>query len=301
MLGTYHRAIPLYRVLPSTPMPDPAMHMTLPCLKGRTLPLGIDMIESQFNVCFNVAGSSTSSEYFHTSGTKRTDSPAERPSKRGSLSTFVAGAMILSNSYSHVNSKMPTARRPSLVPDLFHIKRISTDSSGKKKTEICGTYTDPDAADAAARRRLLNEGYSKDKFSKYEENDGQEGWKYDSDVVVHAEVDGNEVLEVEVVTTPNSLGVKAQPGGRVEEDLVYILQSTDGETVQETEIRGINLNQHAAVTAARHVLLDHDVSKDWFKEYREIGGEVGELGDDVVVRAIGPGGEKYIVSVVGES
>lgn len=51
-------------------------------------------------------------------------------------------------------------------------------------------------------------------------------------------------------------------------------------------------------------LLSHDVKRDWYKEYEEVGGGLHEEedgGEQVVVRATGPEGEKYIVSVMHES
>jgi len=193
-------------------------------------------------------------------------------------------------------------RRPSLVPDLYHVKR-TTLSDTDIKTEICGTYTDYSAAQTAGNRRLLDEGHSKSTFAEYHENNEQEGWTYGPDVLVHAR-DGQsgDTFEVEIETTPNSLGVRAKPSGRVEDSLYYVVQTCKLGKVTKTAIRSIHLSRQAAVAAARHELLDHEVKKEWYSEYEEVAGTLDEGdGEQAIVRAVGPEGEKYIVSVLHET
>jgi len=204
-------------------------------------------------------------------------------------------------------------RRPSLVPDLFHVKRSTTNPSTSRPThhtEVCGTYTDLSVAQTSGLRRLQDEGYSRSSFTEYSENDPNaqtsSSWPHGEDVLVHARR-GDEVFEVEIEITPNSLGVRSRPGeGRVEENLFYVIQTNEDKDgkVKKTEIRGIQLSRQAAVNAARHELLSHDLGRDWYKEYEEVGGRVWdeeEGGEQVVVRATGPEGERYIVSVLHES
>ncbi|KIX94435.1 uncharacterized protein Z520_09821 [Fonsecaea multimorphosa CBS 102226] len=202
-------------------------------------------------------------------------------------------------------------RRPSLVPDLFHIKRTTVEPGSPPivRTEICGTYTDLDSAQKVALRRLEDEGLSRDSLGDYATNDitqPSSAWKHGENVVVHARK-GDEVHDVEIETTPNSLGVRSKPGdGRVEDNLFYVLctvQAADGST--HTEIRGIHLSRQAAVAAARHELVSGDRKQDWYKDYKEEVG-VGHREEDVeghqlVVTATGEEGEKYIVSVIHES
>lgn len=208
-------------------------------------------------------------------------------------------------------------RRPSLVPDLFHVKRttvIQSPPPSSIRTEICGTYTDLDAAQSAALRRLEDEGLSRSSLTDYAENDvtaptPSASWPHGDNVVVHARK-GDEVHTVDIETTPNSLGVRSKPGdGRVQDNLVYVLctiQGADGDSVN-TAIRGIHLSRQAAVAAARHELVSGDRKEDWYVDYKE---EVGlgpqEQDDDaegsqVIVRATGKDGEKYVVSVTHES
>ncbi|KAH0844682.1 hypothetical protein AYO21_01996 [Fonsecaea monophora] len=203
-------------------------------------------------------------------------------------------------------------RRPSLVPDLFHIKRITTraGSPPTTHTEICGTCTDLDSAQKVALRRLEDEGLSHDSMNIYVTNDitqPSSTWQYANNVVVHAETDG-EIHEVGIESTPNSLGVRSKPGdGRVEDDLFYVLRTTQSPTTgfTYTEIKGIHLSRQAAVTAARYELVSGEHKLDWYKDYKEEVG-VGDRAEDieghqVIVTAAGDDGEKYIVSVVHES
>jgi hypothetical protein len=205
------------------------------------------------------------------------------------------------------------ARRRSVVPDLFHVKRtffdLRNDSSGKTlKTEVCGTYTDLDVATAATKRRLFDEGFTKESLAKFEENtlvDGQ--WKHPPEVLIHAETADGNVIEFVLETSPNMLGLRGA-NGRVEEDLYYVLQTkisyekdpTGG--IRTTDIKGVYLSRQQAVIAARRLLLDYH-GRTWYKNYEEVTTEKddGTAEGDVIVRAVGPLGEEYIISVVHES
>lgn len=202
-------------------------------------------------------------------------------------------------------------RRPSLVPDLFHIKRTTvTQSPPSIRTEICGTYTDLDSAQKAGLRRLENEGLSRSSLIEHAENDlmgvPSDSWQYGENVIVHARTD-DETHEVEIETTPNSLGVRSKPGdGRVQDNLFYVLctvQAPDGSTI--TEIRGIHLSKQAAVAAARYELVSGERKEHWYKEYKEEVGiasqEEDAEGAHLIVSALGPDGEAYVVSVTHES
>jgi hypothetical protein len=242
---------------------------------------------------------------------------------------------------------MPRERRASLVPTLYHILLTHTTPPPSKsgtaqpthKISICGTYTSLPAAQAAAKRRLFDEGFSRKHFADLAYNQGQANWKWGEDVVVRAEGVDGEVVEVRVEMGPNSLGVRGRrgsvgsvgsPGGsmgspgspnaggdegegeRVEEELFYTVLWTvhgdgkwkDGESVGETEVRGIYLSRHAAVVQGRQELVESaggEGGEEGFKEFEECGsaGEEGE--DEVVVRAVGRDGTRYEVFVVGES
>ncbi|KIX04693.1 uncharacterized protein Z518_05563 [Rhinocladiella mackenziei CBS 650.93] len=203
-------------------------------------------------------------------------------------------------------------RRPSLVPDLYHVKRTTvTKSPPSIRTEICGTYTSLDSAQAAGLRRLEDEGYTRSSLSEYVENDlcndePSSSWLHGPNVLVHARK-GDEIHDVEIETTPNSLGVRSKPGdGRVQDNLFYVLRTLQSEGGSiNTEIRGIHLSRQAAIAAARHELISGERKEDWYQEYQETA-EISLQNDDaereqIVVLATGSDGEKYTVSVVHES
>lgn len=205
-------------------------------------------------------------------------------------------------------------RRPSLVPDLFHIKRTTvTKSPPSMRTEVCGTYTDLDSAQAAGLHRLEDEGYPAASMSEYAVNEtmgeppsSSSSWHFGQNVLVHAQKD-DEIHKIEIESTPNSLGVRARPGaGRVQDQLFYVVltvQSEDGSA--SNEIRGIHLSRQAAVTAARHELVSGGRTEDWYREFKDDTSAVSYLedagGTQVVHLAVGRDGERYVVSVTHES
>jgi hypothetical protein len=202
-------------------------------------------------------------------------------------------------------------RRPSLVPDLFHLKRttVAAGSPPKIHTEICGTYTDFDSAQNTALHRLEAEGISRASLDDYAENDilnPSSDWEHGGNVVVHGKR-GSETHNVEIEVTPNSLGVRSKPGdGRVTENLFYVLRTVedpDGSTT--TEIRGIHLSRQSAVAAAKHELVSSDHAREWYREYNEETqaghADDEEEGEQLVVTATAPDGQKYQVAVIHES
>lgn len=206
-----------------------------------------------------------------------------------------------------------SGRRPSVVADLFHVKRTFIDyqhdpSGTTIKTQVAATYIELNAATADARRRLLDEGRTKETWVKYEENTLVDGrWKYPPEVLVHAETAEGNVVELVLETTPNNLfGLRAQPNARVEGDLFYVLQtkiSYDRDPaggVRNTDVKGAYFSRPAAVNAARRLLLDYYGSRDWYRKYEEAKNlkEEGDTAEDPIVRAIGPRGEHYLVYVV---
>lgn len=200
-------------------------------------------------------------------------------------------------------------RRQSLVPDLYHIKRTIISSSPPSiHTEICGTYTDLDAAQAAGLHRLEDEGYTRSALSEYVENDltGPRSplWHYGDHVLVHARK-GDEIHDVEIQTTPNSLGVRSKPfDGRVWDNLFYLLRTVQSDAGSvNTEIRGIHLSKQAAVAAARQELLNGEHGRDWYREYNEApeSAQDDDISSQFVVSALGQDGARYVMSVTHET
>ena len=176
-------------------------------------------------------------------------------------------------------------------------------------TEICGTYTDLDSAQAAASRRLEDEGISRASLDDYAENElvnPSPNWPHGENVVVHA-TRGNEIHDIELETTPNSLGVRSNPGDRrVNENLFYVLCTVeDADGSSQTQIKGVHLSRQAAVAAARHELVSGDHKQDWYNDYNEELGlfhrEEDFEGQQRVVTALGHDGKRYMVIVAHES
>jgi hypothetical protein len=114
---------------------------------------------------------------------------------------------------------------------LYHVKRTIIDfaqdkSGATQTTDILGTFTDLAATKAAARSALPSEGYSKDDFVKYEENDGTKEWKHGDGVIVFAKVPAGQEFVVRLDTTPNALHFKGNASSEVEGNLHYGKHST---------------------------------------------------------------------------
>jgi hypothetical protein len=109
---------------------------------------------------------------------------------------------------------------------LFHVKRTIIDyaedkSGATQTTDILGTFTELTAAKNAALAGLASEGYVKDDFEVYEENDGNSSWKYGDGVLAYAKAPAGQVFVVSVDTNPNVSHFKGNAGGEVEGHLHY--------------------------------------------------------------------------------
>jgi len=193
---------------------------------------------------------------------------------------------------------------------LYHIKRTITDyaedkSGATRIVDVLGTYTDLKAAKAAARNALAGEGYLKDDFEIYEENEGSETWKHGDGVIVWAKAPAGQDFEVEIDTKPNVNELKGNASGLVEGHLHYVLQTTINYNndriggVQTTEIEGTYTTRKAAFEAAKTTLLDSEVTKESYAEYEERDEEKDEwpYGEDVLVHAVSQTGENFQVAV----
>lgn len=92
---------------------------------------------------------------------------------------------------------------------LYHVKRSITeyaqDKSGATQIiDILGTFTILAAAKAAARGALASEGYVKDDFELYEENNGSEDWQFGDGVIAYAKAPAGQEFHVRIDTKPNS-------------------------------------------------------------------------------------------------
>ena len=76
-------------------------------------------------------------------------------------------------------------------------------------------------AKLAARSALASEGYVKDDFESYEENDGKSTWTHGDGVLTFAKAPAGQIFEVKVDTNPNVLHFKGNADGEVEGHLHY--------------------------------------------------------------------------------
>jgi hypothetical protein len=109
---------------------------------------------------------------------------------------------------------------------LYHVKRtiydFANDKSGQTQmVDILGTFTDLQAAKVAAKNGLFSEGYLKDDFAEYAENNKDEDWRHGDGVRVYAKAPAGQVFEVRLDTKPNVFKFKGNLSGEVEGYLHY--------------------------------------------------------------------------------
>jgi hypothetical protein len=109
---------------------------------------------------------------------------------------------------------------------LYHVNRtiidLARDKSGATQTtDVFSTFTRLAAAKAAARSVLPSEGYSKEDFTQYEENDGTKEWIYREGGMVFAKALSGEEFHVYLDTKPNLLRFMGNASGEVEGHLHY--------------------------------------------------------------------------------
>ena len=109
---------------------------------------------------------------------------------------------------------------------LYHVKRTITDfkndkSGATQATDVLGTFTELAAAKSAARSALASEGYTKDDFEVYEENDGDSTWTHGDGILALAKAPAGQVFEVRIDTNPNILHFKGSADSEVTGFLHY--------------------------------------------------------------------------------
>lgn len=194
---------------------------------------------------------------------------------------------------------------------LYHVKceviDFHKDQSGATRTtELFGTFNSLPTAKAAGYSCLKSWGYQPSDFDIYEENRHPEDWKHGDGVIVYAKAPAGQEFNVRLDTKPNLIGLKGNKEGVVEEKLYYVLQTTIYYNLdrtgakQATEVEGVYLSREEANKAATKVLLDDKdgLTRDEFAEYDVKNKEDDwPFGEDVIVHAVWPTGENYLVEV----
>jgi len=193
--------------------------------------------------------------------------------------------------------------------NIYILKRYATEKrepdGSTEDVTLFGTYTDLAAAKKASYSILQFEGYEKEFFATYDLNDGSTEWTHGDGVMVYAETPTGEKFRVEIETEPNTLDLEGTTRGKVNEVLYHLLQTTIHYNIdasgnaRTTTIEGTYKSEGEAKKAAETVLLDGVVKKKDFAEYDVYEGQ-DEWGysKEVVVHAVGVGGENILIGVV---
>ncbi|KFY04506.1 hypothetical protein O988_00726 [Pseudogymnoascus sp. VKM F-3808] len=203
------------------------------------------------------------------------------------------------------------------LENLYHIvlttSHIQKDPNSEiEKIRIAGTYCTPEAAKVAAHSCLFDSGYERDWFSQYEVDPAAlESYKIHQrmGLVVFAEASDGTAFRISISTTPNIDHLTTDnDDGRIATDLYYVVQTNikyaNGDEGQDRDvnIEGIFLKYDKARAFARSVLLSKEdgITKGSFAEYDEAGDNERDcgFGENVVVHAVGNGGENYLISVI---
>lgn len=196
--------------------------------------------------------------------------------------------------------------------NLYHVLLTSIDlkkdpSGAAQDVSIKATFTSLPSAKAFSRTLLTSLGYERDFFTTYDELGSYTGdWPHGDGVQVYAAVAESEILKVELKTAENKFGYQGDESGRVTRELWHVVQTTIHYNLdrsgakRDSVIEGSYETAEQARQSARTALLDEDVRKEDFAEYDEFGGTQGDWtwGEDVVVHAVGQGGENYVVRVL---
>jgi hypothetical protein len=218
---------------------------------------------------------------------------------------------------SGLDTGVSTSKDEPKYGNLYHIllsvSHLNRDvNSDVQRLRVCGTYTSLKAAKAAAHRCLFDAGYEKEWFTTFDTIDHPDHQvTFPSSTrgeVVRAVAPDGTLFSVSVVTSPNIRHYCPNEEDRIEGDLFHVLQTVvlyhvdeSGET-RETSIQGSFDSYESAKSFARSVIIsDEDgITKQSFAEYSEAGpGEADcGFGENVIVHAIGPYGENFLVSVL---
>lgn len=197
------------------------------------------------------------------------------------------------------------------IDNLYVVKRTFIDPKTPNEPTVNialpATFTDLEAAKNEARTLLSKEGYETDFFSKYDVNDDSAKWTHGDGTIVYAKGPSEELLQVEVDTVPDYIGLQADSRGRVKAPLYHVLQSVidynnDRSGFRRTSIvEGIHTRREIARRQAQSVLLDDSVKREDFVEYNEYSDDVeSPFGADVVIHAVKEGGQNVLVSVISD-
>jgi len=198
--------------------------------------------------------------------------------------------------------------------NLYHViletSHIAHDPNSEvDKVRICGTYTALPAAKGAAHRCLFDAGYEQEWFTTFDtQHKGGSNWSHGDGVIVYAVAPAGDTFATKIATSPNVSGFKGNADGKIEQDLYHVVHTTifydrdQSGTLRETSVVG-SYESYAKARAAAHVALvnkEDGITEQSWEEYDEMptGATDWEYGMDVIVHAVGQGGENVWLSVL---
>lgn len=228
----------------------------------------------------------------------------------------------------------PLKQPGSDLENLYHVVLISSNIKHDPTPEIqhvrvCGTFTSLKAAKAVAHSCLFDLGYEREWFSKFDTHhashadasaaaNGDTAWPYRDGVIVHAVAPDGDTFEVRIDTTLNSHGWRededdeTKPGTTpMPTPLYYVLQTTifyekdaGGLGRESNVVEACDTEQQARMMAQRLLTPGGKAdaqSGDWeLYETLPASENDWEHGENVVVHAVGKGGENILMSVLKE-
>jgi hypothetical protein len=208
------------------------------------------------------------------------------------------------------------AQADTVSESIYHVMLMVSPPKASRgqieKIRVLGTYTSIGKAKDAAHRGLFDSGYEREWFSTFEtkpealeELAASEG----TGLAVYAVASDSTKFRLRISTSPNDLALKTDnEDGRVAIHLYYVVQTTvpycshERKPTHDTHIEGVFKSYKEARKFASTLLLSEEdgINTSSYHEYIEGGaGERDcELGENVVVHAIGSNEENYFVSVV---
>jgi hypothetical protein len=214
-------------------------------------------------------------------------------------------------------SKLKMAQENEAEPDsVYHVMLMNSQLKGSSgqaaKVRILGTYTSVAKAKDAAHRCLFERGYEREWFSTFETNpEVLEGLtaSQGSGLAVYAVATDGTVFRVRISTSPNNLRLTTDnEDGRIPLTLYYVVQinipysSDERKPAFDTHIEGtFNTYAEGRKLASSLLLSEEDgLSASSYQEYCEASPTERDCGygENVIVHAIGEGGENYLVSII---
>lgn len=204
------------------------------------------------------------------------------------------------------------------VPDfLYHVVLVISPSEGKDPNEkveqlrIFGSYDSIQHAKEAAQSTLTNLGYDKQLFSKYV-SDPQELEKLAPTqglgLAAYATSADGTIFRVRILTTANDQHLAADKSGKVTGDLYHVVQTNirfennERKKPNEINIEGAYPSYADARKRASTALLSKsdNITPSSYQEYHEAAPNQADNGfaENVIVHAIGNGGQNYLASVI---